>query len=438
MAADPLTLPVDDEAQAALAAHGLRMELLDPGDDAQVRAWMEADSRGFHDAAPDDATIELVSGDFAGSRTVAVRDDSLTDPRVPVGTITSWPAAMTVPGGEVTGWAISGVTVAPTHRRRGIARAMVDAELRAAVAAELPVAILTVSEATIYTRYGFGPAAWTAALEVQAKRAGWLGAETPGRVQLVERATAMETARELLPAARRATPGDVQVVGHRFDRLFGSRTDEPELRRRRFVRYDDEDGVPRGLAVYVVGEEDPADFTSHVVEVRHLATTTDDAYRALWRYLLELDLVRTVRAPLRSTDEPLRWLVRDQRAIRTTELREHLWVRVLDPVAAFSARTYGASGRLALRVTDPAGYADGSFVIHATEGFAPRVARAGAGSDVPTLELPVDLLGSLYLGGVSAVTLARAGRITEVTPGAALAADRLLRGSEPPLLATWF
>ncbi len=434
---DPLTLPVDPAAQQALAARGLRFDLLDPGDDAAVRAWVEADARGFHEPASTDESFALVRGDFAESRTTGVYDDGLADPAVPVATITSWPAAMTVPGGEVTGWAISGVTVSPTHRRRGVARAMLEAELRAAAAADLPVAILTVSEATIYSRYGFGPAAWAAEWTVDARRAGWLGAPVPGRVQLVDRDTAIATARELLPAVRRATVGDVQIVGHRFVRLFGSDADAADLRRRRFARYDDEQGVPRGLAVYKL-EQDPRDFTSSTVEVRHLATATDDACRALWQYLLQLDLVHTVRAGLRSVEEPLRWLVRDQRAIRATELREHLWVRVLDPVAALSARTYGGPGRLALRVTDPLGYAQGEWLIEAADDGTATVSAAAAPDGVPALELPVDLLGSLYLGGVPAVVLARAGRIAEGRPGDAVLADRLLRAPEAPLLATWF
>ena len=55
-------------------------------------------------------------------------------------------------------WAISMVTVAATHRRRGIARGLLEGELRAAASAGVPMAGLTVTEATIYGRYGFGPA----------------------------------------------------------------------------------------------------------------------------------------------------------------------------------------------------------------------------------------------------------------------------------------
>jgi len=246
----------------------------------------------------------------------------------------------------------------------------------------------------------------------------------------------MAIARTLFEAVRRETPGDVEIVGHRFDRLFGAPSEPVEQRKTRFVRFDDEAGTTQGLVSYRM-MEDPKDFSRFTVEVDHLVAATDDAYRALWRFLLELDLVATVRASLRSVDEPVRWLVRDSRMIRTTELREHLWVRVLDPVAALAARGYAGPGRLGLRVVDPLGHADGVFTLE-VDGAGRAVVTRAEPADGPLLDVPVDALGSLYLGGVSAVVLAAAGRLTERTLGDAALADRLLRTSTPPTLTTWF
>jgi predicted acetyltransferase len=433
---DPLSIPVDEAAAAMLEQQGLRMSLVDPADPEATTPWAQAIARGFHDPVSTDEFLTELAQDFPIQRTVGIYDAGLAEPHVPVATVTSWPAALTVPGGEVQGWAISDVTVAPTHRRRGIARAMLESELRVAVEAGLPLAMLTVSEATIYTRYGFGPATWSADIRVDARRAGWVGAATPGRVQLVGRETALEAAGDLFEAARRATPGDVEVLGHRFERLFGAPSDPAEQRRRRFARYEDEDGTPRGLVVYRLVEP-PRDFADFTVEVLQLVTASDDAYRALWRFLLELDLVGTVTASLRPIEEPLRWLVRDQRMIRTTELREHLWIRVLDPVAALGARTYGGPGRLGLRVADPLGHAEGVFTIEAGEDGT-AVVREGEPEDGPLLDVPVSVLGSLYLGGASAVAMLAAGGLTERTPGDAARADRLLRPPAPPALLTWF
>jgi predicted acetyltransferase len=433
---DALTIPVDETAADALAQQGLRMAVVDPTDTEQATAWLHADARGFHDPAHSEALLGELLASQPLQRSVGIYDDGIAEPQYPVATIGAWPAALTVQGGEVESWAISAVTVAPTHRRRGIARAMVESELRVAVAAGIPVAALTVTEATIYRRYGFGPATWSTDVEIDARRAGWDGGEAPGRVQLITRGDAERVAGTLLEEARRATPGDVEVVGHRFGRILGAPSDPEEQRKRRFARYDDADGTTRGLLVYRPTQQE-GDFTNFAVDVLHLITTTDDAYRALWRFVLSLDLVGTVRAFLRPVDEPLRWLVADPRRIRTTEVREHLWLRVLDPVAALGARTYAGPGRLALRVADPLGHAEGAFTIDA-DGAGAATVTPGAHEGAPLLEVPVDVLGSLWLGGASAVTLLAAGRLRERTPGDAALADRLLRPPVAPALTTWF
>jgi hypothetical protein len=50
----------------------------------------------------------------------------------------------------------------------------------------------------------------------------------------------------------------------------------------------------------------------------------------------------------------------------------------------------------------------------------------------------VNELSALYLGGVSARTLLRAGRITELRPGSADAVDRSFRSPVAPWLSIWF
>jgi hypothetical protein len=66
------------------------------------------------------------------------------------------------------------------------------------------------------------------------------------------------------------------------------------------------------------------------------------------------------------------------------------------------------------------------------------VATAVEQQEGPLLDVSVDVLGSLLLGGVSAVTLAAAGRAQERKPGDAVLADRLLRAPTAPVLTTWF
>lgn len=439
MASDPLQLPIDGDSSRTLAEGGLRMALVDPADGAQVRGWYEAESRGFLDPAPTEETFAESRTSFADRRTTAVWDDSLADPAAPVGTVSCWAAELSLPGDRSVGsWAISGVTVASTHRRRGIARALLEAELRTAHAAGLPVAALTVSEATIYGRFGFGPATRAADLVIDTRRAGWRGGSVAGRVQYVSRDRILRDAPGIWARARRTTPGAVGLSGLVFTRLFGRRSDDDALRARRFARYDDAAGVPAGYVTYTAAENE-ADFAASSAHVVHLVAATPDAYAALWRFVLELDLIGTVTAPLRSVDEPLHWLVANPRAIRTTALSDHLWVRVIDPVAALQARIYAGPANLVLTVDDPLGYAAGRFLLQVDERGSATVSPLGdvAGAEAAGVRLGAAALGSLLLGGVSAVTLHRSGLITGDPEPVALL-DRTFHGPTAPWLDVWF
>lgn len=428
-----LTAPLDARSAADLDAVGLRLALVDTADEGAFTEWIRADFRGFHARKPTDETLAEARGYLADRRTTAVYDDSVpnpsTTPRRPVGTVNSWVAPLTVPGGgTLDSWAISSVTVAPTHRRRGMATALLGAELRTAQSLGVPAAILTVSESVIYGRWGFGPATFATAWSVDAKRVRWAGGETPGRLAFTEPDEYRETGRRVLDRVMAGRAGEIGMTPYLADRLIGPLTGSSERDKHRLVRYDSPTGEPEGFVNFTVTET--SDFVRHTVEVHYLAAATDAALTALWRFLLELDLVAEVKAWTRGVDEPLHALVSDVRGARVTALDDHLWVRILDVPAALAARGYERDGSLVLDVTDELGLADGRYRLTVTEG----VGVVTATTDAPEVTLPVAALGSVYLGHDCARALAVAGRIT----GDTAALDRLFRTATPPRLSTWF
>jgi predicted acetyltransferase len=58
--------------------------------------------------------------------------------------------------------------------------------------------------------------------------------------------------------------------------------------------------------------------------------------------------------------------------------------------------------------------------------------RASRTNDAPDLRLPVDALGSAYLGGISFARLAEVGRVEERAAGALSRADALFRSARGP------
>jgi predicted acetyltransferase len=441
MSEDFRTAAIDAISTGALAQNGLRYALLGESEES-FEPWFQAMERGFLNSRAPGDTMPLRHAAMVHRRLSGVWDDSAADAATPVATASSWTTELTLPGHRTApAWAISTITVAPTHRRRGIARQMMEAEIRMALARKLPLAILTASEATIYERFGFSPAAMRADWTINTNDTAWAGPIPGGRVQFVTTEQGRdEGGLDIFQRARLRTPGDIHIEGHLWRRMFGApgRAKPEDLR---VVRYDDEAGLQQGLCIYKVVESghDPA-----IIHIEYLTTATDDAYSAIWRYLIEHDLVGTIEAPLRSVDEPVRWQLSNSRAAVENAVGDHLWVRILDVKAALEARHYSAPGEFVLELDDPLGYVQGSYLL--------AIDAAGKASVTPLedddydrnrdnrhrLAMPISRLGSLYLGGVSASTLVRAGRIVEKAPGAAVAADAAFRSDVAPWLSTWF
>lgn len=474
MSAAANDLPLDTTSRNALEAEGLQYALVDTGaagdtgdsgdtvDSAVHERWLQAAYRGFHFDAFSSEQVAQYRAGLAYARTIGVWDSTAAEPANPVATVASWRAPVSLGEGcAIEAWAISLVSVAATHRRRGIARALLEGELRSAHSAGLALAMLTVSESTIYGRWGFGPAAYAADYRIDTRGLQFTAPLPGGRVHRVS----ADGLRPLAPAiAKRAharTAGEVPADDLHIDRSFAllARTAAQSLTLR-CARYDDADGEPQGYVLYSVGEN-TGDFAAHTLTVEYLIAATDDAYVALWHYLLDQDLVSTVLAPLRPVDELLPWLISNPRAVQTTARRDHLWLRILDVPTALSARRFAHADTVLLRVTDPQGFTDGDWMLVtdadgcATVTVAPAAPAAFLDSLVdspvdssldPTassggpaaVELGVEALSALILGGTPVEALRLAGRLRELSPGSASRLSSLVHTARAPHLSTWF
>lgn len=429
---DARTLPLDETSGSALAANGLEYRLIDHTGDG-FPAYIRAMRRGFLDDEPEDDGVEAARESLAYRRFTGVFDAGGPTPGTPVGTIDSWVTPLTVPGGaQVPMWAISGVTVAATHRRKGIARAMLEGELRTAAAAGLPLAGLTVSEATIYGRFGFSPAAFATDWTIETARARWIGPHPAGRLDYLERDDIPGVLARVHDAVRAERPGEVEGWDGLWRRFAGTEPGREGARKRRAVTYTDEAGATRGVVVYTItaGEDD---YSKSVLGVHLLLAETPDAYAALWRFVLEHDLIATVKTHLMAVDEPLRWMIADQRGAKV-ETFDHEWLRILDVPATLAARTYAAPGTFALAVSDPLGFAEGTWGVTIDGEGRAHVVRTEETADAA---LDVGALGSLLLGGVRATTLAAAGRITAAAHVLA-GIDTAFATSRAPHLGIWY
>lgn len=423
--------PLDPESASALAATGLEYALVDPDGDG-FDPFLRSVARGFLDEEPSADQVESARESLRARRLTGVFDRAGVAPDAPVATVDSWSSELTVsPGRSLPLWAISAVTVAPTHRRRGIATALLTGELRTAAAAGYALAGLTVTEATIYGRWGFSPAAWASDVVVDTRRARWTGPQAPGRLDFVSPASLPERLSEVHERIRVRRPGAVPGWEGRWRGLAGLLPDAKDGKKVRAVAYRDTDGVQRGILVYTL--EEGEQYVAHELQVRALFADGDEALAALWRFALEHDLVGRVKAELQPAVPPVQWMVADRRAVAAT-LTDHHWLRVLDVPGALASREYSAPLDVVIGVDDPLGFADGVWSLRIGEDRTAVVERTDA---EPEVRMSVNALASLLLGGVRATELAVAGLIAG-EPATLGAIDGAFAPAAAPLLDIWY
>ncbi len=381
----------------------------DPTDE-RVAGWMQAMTRGFHQGR---ASEEFRAGwlDHVRADNVTITGAWLTEPRVgpgeiPVATYASFDKTLN-PGGELVPLRmITDVTVAPTHRRRGLLRRLITDDLQDAVDRGVPLAALTVSEGSIYGRFGFGAATHSWSIEVDTTSRFALREPVEGRVELAEPEEAWPVVEAVFDRFHRSTRGSVPRPRFYRPALTGTFSFEhqaPDKQLRAAVHLD-EQGEADG---YVLYRHAGRDEEIRTVDVADLVTTTPAAYLRLWRFLADIDLVHRVRWSRAPAEDPLEWALVEPHARKVTGVGGFLWVRVLDVPTALAARPWNADGSVVLEVDDPLGHAAGRWRVHTDAGRA-EVTQT---EDSPELRLAADTLGSLYLGGVSVTALHGAGRL---------------------------
>lgn len=230
---------------------------------------------------------------------------ALTEDGRPVGTAAAHPFELTLPGETVI--PASGVTavgVLPSHRRQGVLSTMMRHQLTEFRARGEFLSVLLASEASIYGRFGYGPATYTERLTVPRQRAALAvprartvtGAPAAGpdntSVEVLRRAECGEILEEVYDRYRRAQPGALS----RPHRWWALRAGQPPISPapRHVAVHRDADGIPDGYASYSV--------ESGTLTVDETIATDAAVFTALARFALGHDLVSQVvfRRPARA------------------------------------------------------------------------------------------------------------------------------------------
>jgi predicted acetyltransferase len=331
-----------------------------------------------------------------------------------VGGAGAFPFELSVPGGgSLPCGGITAVGVQPTHRRRGVLRSMMDAQLRDIHDRGEPIAALWASEETIYGRFGYGIASWAGELNVPHEWDAFAESlELVGTTRFVTPEEAHELFPPIYDAVRRVRPGMTSRTEAWWQNRQLRMHEEEAATPRRFVVLE-VDGEPVAYAIY----RSHFSFPGGRLVVREALGATPQATAAIWRFLLDVDWTGTVELSHAPPDHPLLLLLANPRRAQY-RIGDALWIRIVDLPAALSGRAYGEGGPLVLEVRDAiCDWNEGHWKL--ADGTCERT------DDEPDLALDVSALASAYLGAVSFTELREALRVEEIREGAVRRADTL-------------
>ncbi|MFI5258974.1 MAG: GNAT family N-acetyltransferase [Candidatus Limnocylindrales bacterium] len=350
-----------------------------------------------------------------------------------VGTSGVFSLLMTVPGGELPTGGVTWVTVLPSHRRRGLMSAMMRLMIDDCHRRGEPLAALWAAEGAIYQRFGFGLATVCMNLEAESNLVGF-ARDWPreGSFRLFPAGEGLEIVTPVYGAARDQRAGFLARTPEWWTGILPLvDKDAKGGEARRLVVYDTADG-PEAYAIYKTKGEWNSRGPAGTLIVEEAIGSTPRGTREIWRYLLEVDLVRTLKTWRLPSDHPLFMLAAEPRRLGTA-VGDGLWVRIVDAGAALEGRTYGidgaGSGILTFDLRDEyCPWNAGRWQLDVSDGHA-RATRTDRAAE---LALDANDLGSLFLGGFSARALAGAGRVGELRPGALAVADALFPTAMKP------
>lgn len=384
--------------------------------DIERPAFLRTMAVGFGSTMTDD-DVKVSARTLRNSRSLAALDGDEI-----VGTAVVYPMQMNIPEGRSAATAVvAGVTVLPTHRRRGILTRMMDMHLRQAYDNGEIFAMLGASESIIYGRYGYGIASIIERWSIDRRHTELAYApESPGRLRFIDK----DDAAELLPSVAVKVCADRPAFVALHPDHWSEFLADFEHERRggsafHFVVYEENGGID-GYVIYRLDGQ--------TVKVIDLMAGSDAAHAALWRFCFGIDLRTTIECDDRPVDDPLPWMLADPRRLQRSP-RDGMWLRVLDVQKALEARTYAREGRIVFEVRDDfCPWNDGRYEL---EGGA-EGARCEPTTAEPDITLSAADLGATYLDGVAFSTLEHAARVEAASPEAVQLADAMFRTRRKP------
>lgn len=417
---------------------------VDVADDAEK--FLATDLLVWAEGRTDLSTEQILSG-MRPEQRFAARADGATGGDRYLGVYGVYPLTLSVPGPlhTVRQIPVAGLTwvgVHPDERRKGVLSGMIRDHFARTGSDKRSsgLSALHASEPVIYGRFGYGVASTEAkatlgrGTELVAPGLDDAAGKVTVRLLRADSDEALELTRR---AALRAGAQQLGVVVRPPETYRNFATEGPaSLREKEPLRalIAEQDGEPVGYAWLRRKPKWEDGQPKGEVEVGELAGTPA-AQLALWRRLVDLDLMATTAVYGRGPDDLVLPWTQGARDVMGTRL-DSLWVRLVDLPVAMASRGYAGVGEVVLEVTDATlPEQSGRWLLRVSDDGSGVLERTSADAEIA---LTTAQLATTYLGGGSLSTLARAGVVTEQVPGAGARADALLAMPTAPTGAAGF
>ena len=306
---------------------------------------------------------------------------------------------VTVPGGaQLPMGGLTWVSTNTTHRRQGLLSRLMERYFADVDGRGEPVAMLGASEGGIYERFGFGICTQLRSTSIDRRFVQIREEFRPrsGAVRFVDGDEALRHMMAIWPRFCRLRAAEVgrSEAWHRY--LMQMRAESmggfgPSL----YLAHRD------GYVAYRVEQQWNEGRPAHNVRIGELVAVTPDAHAALWHTLLGIDLVGPILSRQSPIDDPLPFLLTDQRAFQTTGLSDGHCANVRDIGACFSSRTYSTDDGFVVDVDGSRWAIDGG----------PDGATCQRMRTRPDLTTDHPSIGALLFGGVRPSMLAAGRRL---------------------------
>lgn len=323
-----------------------------------------------------------------------------------VATSGGYPFEMRFNGKPIAVDGLTAVGTEPGFRRRGLVREMVTRRLHAVHEhEEQSASILWASMGAIYQRFGYGLGSSQIQCKFDPRYTQFqFPTDVNGYVRIVNEEEGGQAIRDLYQRFTTDRTLDLQ----RDDDIWWKNYFGTKKRLSYIAIYFNANDEPEGYVAYRTStfSQAPDEGPDQKLWVRELIYLNIQAYRALWEFIREHDLVGKVEMQM-SLDEPAINMLLEPRAMRLNVL-DGIWMRIVDADKALTQREYSGPGNVVLEIqNDPeCPWNERRFELE-TDGETTEVAETNKS---PQLTISPNGLASLMTGNASLSELNRAGR----------------------------